>query len=460
MKKFMRLSILCVAVISSVSGQSCTVKESVSSVQNISTVPESFEMPPETSDLLVYCYDMTYNMINPAVNFYNELYPEIEVTMKSFSAEEYEDILKVELASGSGPDVVLALSQDISDLYKMMLSGTFMNLDGFMTNDEEFDIDDYVPGIFNSGILRGKRYFAPIGYGAHVVLTTQEILDEEGLNLEEIQTFDGYFDSIYSYNAKYSDDPKKSALDLPAGIDPDFYEMKKLVEFAGTTYIDYENDNVAIETSKASDFRALMDAIRKIYPMPRAENKVLSNYPVALLDHTSLYSDIADNITHSAFVLSCVRLREADKTPVIFIPQNPDGTITGSIKSFAAIPEGADNKLNAYRFIKTLLSLEYQGGDNGETVSSTVMYIDDCPVRKDAIYKYTNLFYEEKEDSKYTESVSQCAEVMMSVNNAVLVPWQVESYVLTEMMPYINGSEEWDTCFDNLIDLLNLYKDE
>ena len=185
MKRLSRLSVLCLLLFISVSAQSCTAGNKPVSPANNSTVPESFAMPPETSDLLVYCYDMTYNMINPAVNFYNELYPEIEVTMKSFSAEEYEDILKVELASGSGPDVVLALSQDISDLYKMMLSGTFMNLDGFMNGDEEFNIDDYVPGIFNSGILRGKRYFAPIGYGAHVVLTTEEILDEEGLKLEE-----------------------------------------------------------------------------------------------------------------------------------------------------------------------------------------------------------------------------------------------------------------------------------
>ena len=119
MKNIFRLLILCLMVTCFVSVQSCTVDESISLAQNNSTVPESFAMPPETSDLLVYCYDMTYNMINSAVNFYNELYPEIEVTMKSFSAEEYEDILKVELASGSGPDVVLALSQDISDLYKM-----------------------------------------------------------------------------------------------------------------------------------------------------------------------------------------------------------------------------------------------------------------------------------------------------------------------------------------------------
>lgn len=461
MKRLLQLSILCMVVIFSVSAQSCTVEdEPASATEDHPTALEPFDMPPETLDLLVYCYDMTYDMTNSAVNFFNELYPEVEVTMKTLAEGEYEDILKVELASGSGPDVVLSLSNDISDLYKMMLSGTFMNLDGFMTNDDEFDVNDYVPGIFNSGILRGKRYFAPIGYGAHVVLTTQEILDEEGLKLEEIKTFDGFFDSICNYNSKYSDDPKKSALDFPSSWDPDLYEIKKLVEFAGTTYIDYENDKVAIEDSNNSDFRALMDAIKKIYGMPKVDNKILSNYPLALLEHTSLYSDIADNIAHSAFVLSCVKLREANKTPVIFIPQNPDGTISGLIKSFAAIPEGAENKLNAYKFIKTLLSFEYQGGDNGETVSSNVMYINDCPVRKDAIYRYTNLFYEGQEDSKHTQSIAQCAEAMMSIENAVLVPYQVERYVLNEMIPYINGSKEWDVCFNGLIDLLNLYKDE
>ncbi len=64
------------------------------------------------------------------------------------------------------------------------------------------------------------------------------------------------------------------------------------------------------------------------------------------------------------------------------------------------------------------------------------------------------------ENPDFVKAVEQCADVMMSVENAVLVPRQVKDYIFDEMEPYFTGQKDWDTCFDRLVNVLELYKDE
>ncbi len=322
-------------------------------------------MPPETNELVVYSNSMTRSVMTAAVNFFQEQYPDVEVTYTNVSDDAYEDLLKTELAAGAGPDIVYSLRNQINDIYKLMLSSIFMNLDGFMDNDNSFNKDDYISGVFNSGVLNGKRYFAPIEFTAHSALTTQEILDEEGLTLDKIKTFDGYIDSIYNYNQKYTLDPDKSAIYW--NMTPGDFEARKLIETFGSTYIDYENNKVTINDTEKDSFRKLMDGIQKIYDMPEVESNIIGGDFMGLINHTCLYTDSID-IAVGAVQTFCSYIVDAEKTPVIFLPQNPDGDVTGSIYSFAAIPEGANNKLNAYRFLKILLSEEFQGGEGSDII--------------------------------------------------------------------------------------------
>ncbi len=477
MKKHMRIVTLILAIILASQFPSCTKKnenppesknpaahtdESQSEETTPETEPETtepFDMPPETNELVVYSNSMTRTTLTAAVNFFKEQYPDVDVTYTNVSDDAYDDLLKTELAAGAGPDVVYTLDYKISDVYKLMLSSIFMNLDGFMDNDDSFNKDDYITGVFDSGVLNGKRYFAPIDFTAHSVLTTQEILDEEELTLDEIKTFDGYIDSIYNYNQKYADVPNKRAIYCP--IVTDYHESSKLIKSFGSTIIDYENNIVEINNSRKDDFRALMDGIRKIYGMPVVDDAMGRDYE-GLTEHICLYSDTVGLGGGFVFQINCRHVLNAGETPVVFIPQDPSGKVSGNIYSFAAIPEGAKNKLNAYRFLKIMLSDDFQGGE-GEKLT----YLNYCPVKKDAVYRNMTAVISQYDDSddpefaaNFTKAVEMCAEVMMGVENAVLLPDQVTDYIFEEMTPYFKGDKEWDECFDRLMNVLTLYKDE
>ncbi len=473
MKTKTRIITVFLAIILSTQFPSCTKEDDITTEtenpaahtdesQSEETTPETepetepFDMPPETNELVVYSNSMTRSVMTAAVNFFQEQYPDVDVTYENVSDDAYEQLLKTELAAGAGPDIVYTLDIYVDDVYKLMLSNIFMNLDGFMDNDDSFNKDDYIPGVFNSGVLNGKRYFAPIEFTAHSALTTQEILDEEGLTLDEIKTFDGYIDSIYNYNQKYADDPEKSAI---YDQDPAWYEAYKLINSFGSTYINYENNKITINDTEKETFRTLMDGIRKIYDMPVVDSFVMGSDREGLTRHKCLYSRI-DVGGRRIIPTICAALVKTENTPVIFIPQNPAGGVTGNIYSFAAIPEGAKNKLNAYRLMKILLSDEFQGGE-GDTNDTGVSYLFYCPVRKDAVYKHIMSgqgTWEENPD--VVKAVEQCAEVMMSVENAVLVPNEVRWYIDDEMTPYFSGEKDWDSCYNRLINVLTLYKDE
>lgn len=468
MKKHMRIITFSLLAILILTFSSCTAKDvedtagSIDDATADSTV-EPFDMPPETNELVVYSNGMTRSVLNSAINFFKEQYPDVEVTFTNIPDDSYDDILKTELAAGKGPDIVYSINIDISDIYKLMLSNIFTNLDGFMNSDDSFNVDDYIPGVFNSGILKGKRYFVPIEFAAHVALTTQEILDEEGLTLDEIRTFNGYIDSIYNYNQKYSDSPDKSALYCPETLLPATFEVNKLLFYFGSTYVDYENNTVAVNDSKKDEFRTLMDGIRKIHGSPVVESFDYGSDYEGLLEHKCLYSDTFD--MGSGLVQSyCRIIADAQNTPIVFAPQNPGGTVTGNVYSFAAIPEGAKNKLNAYRLLKIMLSDEFQGGE-GDTRSSRIEYLTYCPVRNDAVYKHMTGYYvddtnPELNNPAFVNVLEQCTEVMTSVEDAVLVPRQIWKYVREEMEPYYSGSKDWESCFNRLVGVLELYKDE
>ena len=59
-------------------------------------------------------------------------------------------------------------------------------------------------------------------------------------------------------------------------------------------------------------------------------------------------------------------LSAAEEHPVTLAMPDANGGATSEIRSYAAIPRGAENKLNAWRFLKILLSDEVQG--NAEAI--------------------------------------------------------------------------------------------
>ena len=149
-------------------------------------------IPEETDKLVLYTSDNgCSSLLNPAVEIFRNLYPDVEVAYEVVDPDTYQTMIREEVPAGQGPDLVLLQNKTLPDLYKTMSSGVFEDLNRYFDKDEEIDLADFVGPVMEAGVLKGKRTLVPLTYEVSLLLTTESILDEIGMTADELETCDG-----------------------------------------------------------------------------------------------------------------------------------------------------------------------------------------------------------------------------------------------------------------------------
>ena len=80
-----------------------------------------FSMPEEIGKLEIYSPGNAYSsLLNPAIEIFKDIYPEIEVSYTILSDDEFETRIRTEIPAGRGPDLVLMTEHAFPDMYKTM----------------------------------------------------------------------------------------------------------------------------------------------------------------------------------------------------------------------------------------------------------------------------------------------------------------------------------------------------
>ena len=83
-------------------------------------------IPKATDKLVLYSPGDGYSsLLNPALEIFKELYPEVEVTYQIIDTDEYKTKIREEIPAGEGPDLVLFRSNTFWDIYKTASSKVF-----------------------------------------------------------------------------------------------------------------------------------------------------------------------------------------------------------------------------------------------------------------------------------------------------------------------------------------------
>ena len=164
-----------------------------------------FVLPEATDTLTVYSTEMLGFTLNPALEIFKELYPEVEVISKTMTDEDYEAIIRTEIPAGRGPDLLFSHGTDLPDVYKTMSSGVFLDLNPYFLFDEEFNPEDYFTGMLDSGLYGRERYLVPISCTLPLLTTSAEILEEEGIEPDSFSTIEGLLASCETYKENHPD---------------------------------------------------------------------------------------------------------------------------------------------------------------------------------------------------------------------------------------------------------------
>ena len=415
-------------------------------------------VPGATDKLILYSPDNGYSsLLNPALEIFKELYPEVEVSYQIIDEDEYRTKIREEIPAGEGPDLVLFRSNTFWDIYKTASSKVFVDLDKYFKKDEEIDLADFVGPVMDGGVVNGKRVFAPLNYEMPLILTTQSILDEIGMTVDALENCDGFCEGAIRFHEKYPD--ATLFFDTCGGYNPCVADIRTLYKNFGFDFIGYPGGQIRIDEAR---LRQCMDLV-KLYYDPDYDVTDMSlmdevddyDFGCGLSRKLLLYDDFcaANYVRYSR---GSQLLRDQGEEPLMFVQKNQRGGITAELDYCAAIPKNSKNKANAWRLLKILLSDEIQGGHDKEVYNNSYFY-SGFPARLSATKAAIDKgFTMSPKGPVFDEYVA----LVQSPTEATLVPQAYRQIMDEEIMPYIRGEKTWDDCYQNFLNALKLYKDE
>ena len=418
-----------------------------SAAEAAETEPEpdysDFVFPEETDTLVVYSSGMLTQTLNPAIKIFEEMYPHINVDYRVLGEDEHQTLIQTEIPAGAGPDLMFSYGVDLPDIYKTMATGVFCDLNPYFHNDEEFSFDDYITGALTGGQMQKKQYIMPIQFNMPIVMTTLGILEENGIAPESLDTYEGFLDAAAIFKQNNPD----SGL-LSYGAEEAY--LTDLYELCGLNFIDYVANTITMDKDVLGKFA---DVCKRYYN-PKATDPISGDTKNSLAERKYMFelfnvTDSFSQVYKSAMVSHFLE----DPAYLTLVP-DPYGGSTAYLMTFAAIPNGSQNKLNAYRLLKILLSDEIQYGSKA---------IIGMPVRQESFRKNYTASIEDVVSYGFAvseEDYNPLIEKCFNVTRTFASPSIMRRYLKLELTPYLQGKRSFDDCYDNLYTTIELYKDE
>ena len=446
-------------LLSALAGCSRTGEPSGSSAEPEETKPDYswFSFPEETGKLIVYTNGSDFSaLLAPALEIFKERYPGVEVSYQTYGEDEYRDLIRTEIPAGRGPDLVLFSSATFPDIYKTMSTDIFIDLNPYFALDGEINLSDFVEPVMDGGVLNGKRYVAPLNYDVPIILTTESILSEVGMTVDEIKTCDGFCEGAERFHEKYPD--STLYFDYVAGVFPYMHEIRSLYKNFGFQFIDFSTGQVDVDEAR---FRQCMDLV-KLYYDPDYDVTDMSKNDVdyyyaggGLTKRLFMYDDM-NAAGYGMYLNSKTFLNMDGEEPVLFLQSNQHDGVTAEICTGAVIPQASANKANAWNLLKILLSDGIQGGhDKGNWDLS--YFWSGYPVRRSSL---RSALLDGTNPPPAGAELDRFIALVQSPTEALLIPQIYRRYINEEMLPYVTGEKSWDDCWKSFLNTVELYKDE
>lgn len=306
------------------------------------------------------------------IDEFNELYPDINITLQFQAGDDHHDKLLTSLAAGSGaPDVAMIESAYIG---KYRDKTGFVNLLDYGADDMKADFVDYKWDMATS--LDGKQVIGiPWDIGPISLFYRRDIFKEVGLSddpdevYELLSTPEGYLDVARKVSISGERWMLNDAANFFSGRwkNRDFYD---------------ENLNFRFDTDESRELLEISQILRN----EGLDAKVTGAEEDALLADGKLVTHISGS-WFGGFLKNHIAPDTSGKWGIVRPPYEDAANWGGS---FLVIPEQSNNKEAAWEFIKFSLATKDAQNKMFETVDYFPSYI---PAWDDQIYSETDEFF-------------------------------------------------------------------
>ncbi len=380
---------------------------------------------------------------------------DVEVVRVDGYFPEYTERVMNDLISGSGPDVLFVENLYSSDIAKIALSGNFLDLTDILAEDPDFSEEDYVEGVFEAGQFNGRQYVIPLSFEAPVLLSSTEKLEEIGFDWNDIETTEDFVENlgILTPAAEQTSDFKRM-LDSQN-------RFSQLLITSGITLIDYETGEVLPDEEGLREF---LEGYKAYFPYDYDETggSYLSNQGHYQLISGEWFFWLSTDISCLAQSISVMKNKSSDYT-MHLIPSQTGETVANIRGGAMAIRANAENSLNAYNFIKFMLSEDVQSDD---TINASYF-----PIHKEAIrnlaYETPSLkpvngfdFIDSENPALSDEEAEMVIEMLTEIDRFVLGLPVMSSMVQESMLPFFRDEASYEDCLSELRSQLTFYLSE
>lgn len=310
----------------------------------------------------------------------NAVWPEVEVRLDYVTDTDAGAMarLRTRLMAGEGPDVLLDYTDGalLEGLYKRIPAGFLCDMAPYY-EQTGFDPADYCAAALASGQYRDGQYLMPVCMDFDMAVSTDGALSAAGLSAEDLadpRRFvaaqlaaaqggplwrdPGWYQFAHGFKRGGPGDTTGTQQDRPwddggqlarDGPERRFLESRfHLLMSLYPSCVDYTAQQARFGVDGLQDFFALC---RAQYPDAQAHLADSSPLPAFLDGETALLRCNSQDFSNY-----CATLNAELQWPVAVMPQNDAGGVTAHVAVAAGIAGGSQNKVNAWRFISSLMA--------------------------------------------------------------------------------------------------------
>lgn len=376
------------------------------------------------------------------------------------SKDEFLTSVTTQLNAGEGPDLFLLDPGSPFSTQKMIRSGIYADLTPYIEADPRLDMDNYAG--FSAGEIDGGQYILPFSVGSFALYTTEEKLAAYDITLSENPTCDEVLTALEIAADRGLADPSITPiLPLLNRTDLSYFWLAAF----NVPVVDLETGEVVLDKEF---YRRLADLSRRFYDHFMEiffEEKYAIYQSKEGLETTVFVLDNRDRFI-SNYCSAYTLFSQIGEHPIrVPMPSYEDSNVlAGQLGYYAAINGQSDNILLAYETVRAIMDYpldfrQINSGNifNGNAPANQSLY--QTFLGKLVSYQTNTILDEERIPIIYPHDLTQ--QLMAEPVDYKLNETSIEDIVRSTMNGYVAGeTDDFDTCWDNMVNRLSLYLDE
>lgn len=463
----------------------CT-KESAADIEGVKDYVAPAEDSEGTLKILVNTTDKT--AVEAAKRTFRTKYPKVQVELTTYEtrlddSSELEKLFTKQM-TGDGADIVLMDCynfQQICDIDKVQQAGAYIDLNQYFNKDPDWSWDGYSKAVVDGMMQGNKLYCLPLFYELPVLVTTDKLLEQSGIDLKKCDTGIGLMEELTKC-AEREKQAESGWSVLSANYPQRFHEL-------------FDVDPVTFGSGKATvkftkDFEKTLEAYDALgqqlgwfeewteereIQFFNAWNEMF--YVQLAADHCYfVYSDYFNPLFQGLYSIASM-----EKLPVMVPVYTADGSgISAAATLTASVATGCKTPELAYEFVKCLLSDDAQAKfkitDNDGSGSSSGF---DIPLKQSVIGtvaesagagQMVNLKVEDAAGNEVIIHASEYIEQFIELSEQVVHTYM---FLGTEYLgkmysegasqyfePYFKRTKSLENCYDDAETQLEIYATE